>query len=65
MHDGKFSSSHSSLNIIGMRSVGRMSWAGHVTCAYVITVGKPEGKRLLRDIRGRGRRKDNIKTIFT
>jgi hypothetical protein len=46
-----------------MRNVGRMRWARHVACAYKITVGKPEGKRLLRDIRGR--REDNIKTNFT
>jgi hypothetical protein len=62
LYDGKFSSLHSSINVIGMRNVGRMRWVGHVSCAYKITVGKPEGKRLLQNIRGR--REDNIKTIF-
>jgi hypothetical protein len=65
LHNEELHNSNSSLSIIRMIKSRRMRWAGHVartgakSNAYMILLGKPEGKRPL----GRPRRRweDNIK----
>jgi hypothetical protein len=65
LHNERLHNLYSSPNIIRMIKSRRMRWAGHVARmgetknAYMILVGKPEGKRPL----GRPRRRwvDNIK----
>jgi hypothetical protein len=65
LHNEELHNLYSSPNIIRMINSRRMRWAGHVASmgerrnAYMILVGKPEGRRPL----GRPRRRwvDNIK----
>jgi hypothetical protein len=65
LHNEELQNLYSSPNIIRMIKASRMKWAGHVARvgktrrAYMILVGKPEGKRPL----GRPRRRlmGNIK----
>ena len=65
LHNEELSDWYSSPNIVRVIKSRRMRWAGHVVCmgeervAYMVLVGKPEGKRPL----GRLRRRwvDNIR----
>jgi hypothetical protein len=62
LHNSYFSPNTSIIRMIKSR---RMRWAGHVACmgtkrnAYRVSVGRPEGKRLLRRLGHRW--EDNIK----
>jgi hypothetical protein len=64
LHNEELNDWYSSLNIIGVIK-SRMRWAGHVArmgekrCAYMILLGRPEGRRPLG--RPRHRWEDNIK----
>jgi hypothetical protein len=68
LHNDEFHSLFSSLDIVRVIKLRRMSWAGHVVRmgeergVYRVLVGKPEGKRPLE--RPRRRWEDNIKMDF-
>jgi hypothetical protein len=64
LHNEELHNLYTSSNIIRVIKSRRMRWAGHVARAeekrneYIILVGKPEGKRLIRRLRHRW--EDNI-----
>jgi hypothetical protein len=65
LHKEELNDLYCSPNIVRVKTLSRMRWAGHVACmgkgrgVYTVLVGKPEGKRPLE--RPRHRCEDNIK----